>query len=193
MRALLRPSLRTGRQAFSSNRQATTVRPLVRTQAYVEASTSYAVLQQAIAYAVVLGAEGVYTRTQLPEGAPGRPEVVPVAGGVATTLLASGLVAANNDLLFTPAFIVGLVSSGAMLSYAVKRTIDTKQDDTDWPGPKVWPATMALISFFALNVFIQAIRDGKPWWYLGKVCLQNHHHHHVYIHDAGGDGGGQEV
>lgn len=36
-----------------------------------------------------------------------------------------------------------------------------EQDDTDWPGPKAWPAGMALISFFALNVFIQALRVGK--------------------------------
>ncbi|GIL83848.1 hypothetical protein Vretimale_10870 [Volvox reticuliferus] len=158
MLAQLRPSVRSGRQAFSCGRQAIASRPLVRTQAYVEASTSYAVLQQAIAYAAVLGAEGVYTRTQLPEGAPGRPEVVPIAGGVAGTLIATSLVLANNDLLFTPAFIVGLLTSGAMLAYCVKRTIDTKQDDTDWPGPKAWPAGMALVSFFALNVFIQAIR-----------------------------------
>ena len=34
----------------------------------------------------------------------------------------------------------------------------TEQDDSDWPGPKAWPATMGLISFFALNVFIQALR-----------------------------------
>ncbi|GLC42895.1 hypothetical protein PLESTB_001435500 [Pleodorina starrii] len=158
MLAQLRPSLRTGRQAFRAGRQTPAARPVIRTQAYVEASTSYAVLQQAVAYAVVLGAEGVYTRSQLPEGTPGRPEVLPVAGGVGATLAVSALVAANNDLLFTPAFIVGLISSGAMLAYTVKRTIDTKQDDSDWPGPKAWPATMALISFFALNVFIQAIR-----------------------------------
>lgn len=28
----------------------------------------------------------------------------------------------------------------------------------DWPGPKAWPATMTLISFFALNVFLQGLR-----------------------------------
>ncbi|KXZ44668.1 hypothetical protein GPECTOR_64g87 [Gonium pectorale] len=118
-------------------------------QAYVEASTSYAVLQQSIAYALVLGGEGIYTR----------PEVKPVAGGVAATALVCGLVALNNDALFTPAFVVGLLASGAMLAYNIKRTIDTKQDESDWPGPKAWPATMSLISFFALNVFIQAIKS----------------------------------
>jgi hypothetical protein len=28
----------------------------------------------------------------------------------------------------------------------------------DWPGPKAWPAVMTLISFFALNVFLQGLR-----------------------------------
>ena len=31
-------------------------------------------------------------------------------------------------------------------------------DDADWPGPKVWPGSVALISFFALNVFLQGLR-----------------------------------
>ncbi|KAG2441416.1 hypothetical protein HYH02_010004 [Chlamydomonas schloesseri] len=155
----MQTQMRASRQAFSGVARYKAMPPrLVKTQAYVEASTSYAVLQQAVAYAVVLGAEGLYTRSQMPEGAAGRPEVVPVAAGVGTTALACTLVSLNNDLLYTPAFIVGLLSSGAMLAYCVKRTVDTKQDDSDWPGPKAWPATMGLISFFALNVFIQALR-----------------------------------
>ena len=27
----------------------------------------------------------------------------------------------------------------------------------DWPGPKVWPATLGLFSFFAINIFGQAL------------------------------------
>ena len=27
---------------------------------------------------------------------------------------------------------------------------------SDWPGPKVWPGTQALISFFCLNIYFQA-------------------------------------
>jgi hypothetical protein len=45
-----------------------------------------------------------------------------------------------------------------MMAYCIKRVTETKGDETDWPGPKAWPATMGLISFFALNVFIQALR-----------------------------------
>ncbi|GFR40454.1 hypothetical protein Agub_g970 [Astrephomene gubernaculifera] len=158
MLSQLSPSLRTGRHAFTSAQRPVNPRPLVRTQAYVDASTSYAVLQQGIAYAVVLGAEAAYTRSQLPEGTPGRPAVLPIAGGVAATGLACGLVSLHNEQLATPAFLLGLLASLAMFLYAAKRTTETKQDDSDWPGPKVWPAGMTLVSFFALNVFIQALR-----------------------------------
>ena len=32
-----------------------------------------------------------------------------------------------------------------------------EDDPKDWPGPKAWPATLALISFFAVNVFGQVL------------------------------------
>lgn len=48
-------------------------------------------------------------------------------------------VAANNDLLYTPAFIVGLLGSGAMLAYCIKRTIDTSELDRERGGKRcVW-------------------------------------------------------
>ena len=31
-------------------------------------------------------------------------------------------------------------------------------NEFEWPGPKAWPVGMCLISFFALNAFIQALR-----------------------------------
>ncbi len=33
-------------------------------------------------------------------------------------------------------------------------------EEVDWPGPKALPGTIALISFFALNAFVQGIRAG---------------------------------
>lgn len=30
-------------------------------------------------------------------------------------------------------------------------------DPQNWPGPKVWPATASLLSFFAVNIFVQAL------------------------------------
>jgi hypothetical protein len=32
-----------------------------------------------------------------------------------------------------------------------------EDDPREWPGPKAWPASLALISFFAVNVFGQAL------------------------------------
>lgn len=38
-----------------------------------------------------------------------------------------------------------------------KRFVDTPDDPSDWPGPKVWPFTMVLLDFFAINIFGQAL------------------------------------
>lgn len=54
--------------------------------------------------------------------------------------------------------IVGLLGSGALLAYFIKRSIDVEDPGADWPGPKAPPAGMALVAFFALNIFIQSLR-----------------------------------
>lgn len=67
----------------------------------------------------------------------------------------------QTQYLFAPqglGFAVGLVGSGAMMYYTGKRTADTEFDDNSFPGMKAWPAGMCLISFFAFNVFFQALR-----------------------------------
>jgi hypothetical protein len=38
---------------------------------------------------------------------------------------------------------------------SVNTLCDAEDDPKEWPGPKAWPATLALISFFAVNVFGQ--------------------------------------
>ncbi len=45
------------------------------------------------------------------------------------------LVSLNNDFLFTPAFIVGLLGSGAMFAYCIKRTIDTSECEAKGGAP----------------------------------------------------------
>lgn len=57
-----------------------------------------------------------------------------------------------------PGEVVGLVLSGALMYYYVRRSIDTKDPGEDWPGPKAPPAGMALVAFFSLNIFIQSLR-----------------------------------
>jgi hypothetical protein len=53
--------------------------------------------------------------------------------------------------------IVGLLDTGLLLAYYVKRALDTP-DTSDWPGPKAPVAGMALAAFFALNVCLQGLR-----------------------------------
>lgn len=62
--------------------------------------------------------------------------------------------------LVTFGMIAGLIGSGAMMYYNFNRIGLTTDEDIapDWPGPKVWPAGMTLISFFAFNVFLQGLR-----------------------------------
>ncbi|MEW5317609.1 MAG: hypothetical protein WDW38_008893 [Sanguina aurantia] len=126
--------------------------------AYVEASTELAVTQQAAAYAIVLAGEAIYSSFKLPETDPGRPNPIPVAIGVAGTVLVTSQVAGGNPEVQVPAFIGGLVVSGAMMAYCIKRGSDTTTDDNDWPGARAPAYVMALISFFALNVFFQGLK-----------------------------------
>ncbi len=53
-----------------------------------------------------------------------------------------------------------LTIKSAFLSPIPPASCTTADEDIapDWPGPKVWPVTMTLISFFALNVFLQGLR-----------------------------------
>jgi hypothetical protein len=39
----------------------------------------------------------------------------------------------------------------------LQRTQQTPYNPNDWPGAKAWPAVMALISFFMLSGFFQAL------------------------------------
>ena len=45
-----------------------------------------------------------------------------------------------------------------LLDSQLSTFLGAEDDPKEWPGPKAWPATLALISFFAVNVF-------------GQVCL----------------------
>ena len=57
-----------------------------------------------------------------------------------------------------PGELVGVLISGALMAYYIRRSIDTKDPGEDWPGPKASPAGMALVAFFSLNIFIQSLR-----------------------------------
>jgi hypothetical protein len=63
----------------------------------------------------------------------------------------------GGGLIPTIGLVVGAGVAGYMVFYNAVRARDLQYDDRDFPGPKVWPAGMGLISFFALAVFMQAL------------------------------------
>jgi hypothetical protein len=75
---------------------------------------------------------------------------------VLVILQAAALVGNVGGLIPTIGLVVGLGVSSYMMYYNIKRAVDLKYDDGDWPGPKAWPGAMGLISFFAVTVFLQA-------------------------------------
>eukprot|EP01026_Neomeris_dumetosa_P035955 TRINITY_DN2892_c0_g1_i5.p2 TRINITY_DN2892_c0_g1~~TRINITY_DN2892_c0_g1_i5.p2 ORF type:complete len:159 (-),score=19.60 TRINITY_DN2892_c0_g1_i5:279-755(-) len=115
-----------------------------------------AVSQQAAAYAAVIAGEGFFNRQQMKESEAGRPSIVAIGAPGAVILVT--LLLLQIESTQTPACILGLAASVAMLAVYIRRLGVTKGSPEDWPGPKVWPGTMALISFFALNVYFQALR-----------------------------------
>jgi len=101
----------------------------------VDAEALSAVTQQAIAYAVVLGAEGAFSTSQIPEGDKGRPQIPLVAAGVGGTLASVALVSVGSgSSLSVVGLAVGLLTSAAMFAVCVRRTLDLQYNDGDWPG-----------------------------------------------------------
>jgi len=123
-----------------------------RAFADVDPSVATAVAQQAVAYAVVLAGEAAFSRSQLPAGDPGCPQVPVVAGGVAGSVGAAALLKAGAG---SAGIAVGLASTGLMVAAAVLRAVRLETLDDDWPGPRAWPAGLALLSFFAFMSFVQ--------------------------------------
>ncbi|KAF6259004.1 hypothetical protein COO60DRAFT_1638729 [Scenedesmus sp. NREL 46B-D3] len=102
--------------------------------------------------AIVLAAEAAFSRSNVPESDQGRPQVPQVAAGAAFLVGQGGA-----GLIPTVGLVVGFAVAAGMLAYNTQRALNLQYNDGDWPGPKAWPAGMGLISFFALNVFFQAL------------------------------------
>mmetsp|Transcript_21412 Transcript_21412/g.36521 ORF Transcript_21412/g.36521 Transcript_21412/m.36521 type:complete len:170 (-) Transcript_21412:697-1206(-) len=125
----------------------------VATKAYVEASVGYAITQQAVAYAAVLGIDVFIERNSQVA-----PDIKIVGLGIIGTVAAVYLLNSGDESQADAAMIVGLVTTLVMTGYHAKRTVDANDEQVDWPGPKILPGTIAVISFFALNAFIQGIK-----------------------------------
>ena len=53
--------------------------------------------------------------------------------------------------------IILLCGTCACMRFDMYGHVCAEDDPREWPGPKAWPATLSLISFFAVNVFGQAL------------------------------------
>merc|ERR1712061_829281 len=79
-----------------------------------------------------------------------------------TSLFAAGLFFGSVVLLYSEISItfsicIGLFFSTIMLVSYLKRTADTEDGALDdFPGPRTWPISMALITFFANQTFFQS-------------------------------------
>ncbi|KAK9827561.1 hypothetical protein WJX74_010499 [Apatococcus lobatus] len=125
------------------------------TQAVLDHDTGLAVIQQSVSFIPFILGEAYVSRSTLPKDRPGRPGLIPVAASCVSYAAACALL--NFGEATTKAgLILGWATSLAMLAYYFKRALDTKGSASDWPGPKVWPGTQALISFFCLNIYFQA-------------------------------------
>ncbi|CAD7702111.1 unnamed protein product [Ostreobium quekettii] len=96
-------------------------RRMTTTKAALAEGVALAVSQQAIGFGVLLWAEGVYTRTQLAEGAGGRPEILPLGISTAGLVVATGLLNTQIALLEVLGSIAGATSAGFIMVVAYNR------------------------------------------------------------------------
>merc|ERR1719343_201026 len=113
-----------------------------------------ALSQQTSAFAVCVGLEGLLSSAKQIGG-------TRAAASLSNSLSAAGLFFGSVALLYfeisiTFSIFIGLFFSTIMLVSYLKRTADT-EDGTldDFPGPRAWPVSMALITFFANQTFFQ--------------------------------------
>ncbi|CAL8466054.1 g5590 [Coccomyxa elongata] len=125
-----------------------------KVQAVLDQGAFLSVLQQGAAFVVVSLGEGIYTRSQLKANAKGRPSLIVL---ISTSLALAGALALLTQGQQKTGLAVGTVASLILLISDIKRAFDVEDDPKEWPGPKAWPVSLSLISFFAVNVFGQAL------------------------------------
>jgi len=136
------------------------VMPSRRTTRHVVAALDsevlLAVTQQGLLFVLAAGAETAFTRTELKDGTPGRPAIVPVAALCAAVV--AGIVIAQQGGGAAPVGLTaGTLACAGICTYSLKRAIDAPFDPEDWPGKKAWPALTVLLSFFGTWIFAQGL------------------------------------
>jgi len=144
------------RQLKRVRSKVTAQRRQVTTTAVIDPQVAIAVSQQQAGFAILVGAEGAFNYLETEAGTPGRPEVSNIALIGGASFLTSFAIHSGNDLL-TPISLVAALGLNAFSMYSYfNRYSDTPPDPLQWPGPKVWPGTLLVASFF---VFL-AVTEG---------------------------------
>ncbi|DBA94152.1 TPA: hypothetical protein ACH3X1_001790 [Trebouxia sp. C0004] len=137
-------------------------------QANLDSGTTLAVTQQCGSFIFTILGEAAFTRSQLPDGAKGRPSVIPTVGAAAAFAATVGLLNAAGPDGAKAGLALGTLTSLALIVLYAKRAVDTEGDPAAWPGPKAWPAALILVSFFSVNICFGALLKA-----LDPVVLDN--------------------
>ncbi|KAK9795937.1 hypothetical protein WJX73_008894 [Symbiochloris irregularis] len=100
--------------------------------------------------------EGFYTRTQMKSDAKGRPSI-PVFALSSAAIVGALTLINQSESTAKPGLALGLLASAILFLSYLRRIVDTEHNPRQWPGPKAWPSTLLLISFFSVNIFGQAL------------------------------------
>ncbi|KAL3151615.1 hypothetical protein ABBQ38_012607 [Trebouxia sp. C0009 RCD-2024] len=162
----LRPSL------VSTLRRSTRSPRVVSSRSRVEANldpgTTLAVTQQCGSFIFTILGEAAFTRSQLPADAKGRPPLIPTIGAAAAFAATVALLNLAGPDGAKAGLALGTATSAGLIALYLKRALDTEGDPSAWPGPKAWPASLILVSFFSVNICFQALLKA-----LDPVVLDN--------------------
>mmetsp|Transcript_19245 Transcript_19245/g.53667 ORF Transcript_19245/g.53667 Transcript_19245/m.53667 type:complete len:168 (-) Transcript_19245:208-711(-) len=123
------------------------------TRAALDSEISLAVTQQLVALGFFVGGESAVSFSTMKAGSSGRPSIPLAGAGVAAVIAASQLVGAAGST----GLVAGAAACGGLLVWSAKRVIETKHDPAEWPGPKAWPVSSAVASFFGLVLCLEAL------------------------------------
>lgn len=140
----------------------------VRPQANLDSGTALAVTQQCGSFIFTILGEAAFTRSQLPDGAKGRPAIIPTVGAALSFAVTVALLNIAGPDGAKAGLALGTVTSAALIALYLKRALDTEGDPAAWPGPKAWPASLILVSFFSVNICFGALLKA-----LDPVVLDN--------------------
>eukprot|EP00227_Mantoniella_beaufortii_P019630 CAMPEP_0197589268 /NCGR_PEP_ID=MMETSP1326-20131121/10273_1 /TAXON_ID=1155430 /ORGANISM="Genus nov. species nov., Strain RCC2288" /LENGTH=187 /DNA_ID=CAMNT_0043154185 /DNA_START=13 /DNA_END=576 /DNA_ORIENTATION=- len=158
-------SLRSSRRCTAALRSAarsptaTTLgrRGAVKTSAMVDASIAYAVAQQDLFFAVLVGAECAYQLGSLPSDYPGRPSLPNIVLPCGLLVGSFALIQTDQDIITQGGLVLGAVACVIAAKVFLDRFDAIKDDGMDWPGPRIYPGSGMILSLFAMLANVEAL------------------------------------